>query len=176
VQFRDLIQEKFPGQQAASSGTIIVYRKGGLTRADTAYVTNVAHKLTGKDKPPSVASATSVVNRPELKDQLISNDGSTELMQVNLTTAGFDSKSQQAVTDIRKIINTSKPNGLEVHFTGQAPILDDFSLTLQGRSAGEQTACCSLRYHAADRKRDRSFGGHGHYRILRNVDRPIWDV
>ncbi|MHB8841592.1 MAG: MMPL family transporter [Candidatus Aquicultor sp.] len=131
VKARDLLNQKFPGEQAASSGIIVIYRKGGLNKGDTQYVKNLTDKLSGRDRPAHVSSATSFTNRPELTGQFLSKDRSTALIQVNLSGAAFGTQTQDAVASVRNLMKKAKPGGLEVHLTGQSGILTDFTKTLQ---------------------------------------------
>ncbi len=131
VKARDLLNEKFPGEQAVSSGIIVIYRKGGLDKGDTRYVKNLTEKLSGRDKPEHVSSATSFTNRPELAGQFLSKDRSTALIQVNLSGAAFGTQTQDAVASVRNLMGKAKPGGLDVHLTGQSGILTDFTRTLQ---------------------------------------------
>ena len=131
VKVKETIKQKFPGEQAVSSGVAVVRRDGGLTNEDNDYIKEITEKLTGKDKPKTVSTVISPSNRPELAGQLVSKDHSTAIIQINLSSIAFDKKSQKDIKAVRDLLLSEKPAGLEAHFTGQAGILTDLTKSIE---------------------------------------------
>ena len=129
---KEILKEKFPDQVAAGEGIIVFYNPEGLSDADLQYAQDIAQWLTSDKAPDNVDQVTSIFDRPELKDVLISEDKQAMLMPVTFTTADYDPRTNEAVAAIRQHISETAPENLRVHLTGPAGMgRDMFKVTLE---------------------------------------------
>ncbi len=132
LQTKEILKEKFPDQVAAGEGILVFYDPNGLSDADLQYAREVAQWLKSDQAPDNVDKVTSIFDRPELKDVLISKDHQAMLMPVTFTTADYDPRTNEAVTAIEEYIERTAPQNLEVHLTGPAGMgRDMFKVTLE---------------------------------------------
>jgi RND superfamily putative drug exporter len=72
-----------------------------------------------------------VRSRPELESILTSTDGSGTILITQFSTPPFEPPTNDAVVEIRKHIDATKPPGLAVHVTGNAGVAADQSNSIQ---------------------------------------------
>ncbi len=131
LQAKQILQEKFPDQVAAGQGILVFYNPDGLTEADMAFAQSLAAWLE-QEGPDNVERVTSIFDKPELKDVLVSKDGQAMLMPIAFTTADYDPATNQAVETIREHVKASAPADVAVYLTGPAGMGHDmFQVTLE---------------------------------------------
>jgi RND superfamily putative drug exporter len=130
VQARDLVARAFPGEDSAGVATIAFSRASGLTAADHAYIAETAAWLTGSDAPPALRNVVKNVAtadaHPELEAMLRSRDGALELVNVNLSVAGYQNGAHDAITALRAHLVSTAPAGLGANVTGSVGISNDY--------------------------------------------------
>lgn len=125
-----LLAEAFPGDSSPGQATLVFSRSGGLTDADREYIAGLPAVIIGRGAP--AALATTVVEvvtaeaRPELAPWFRSPDGVAEIAQVNLSVGGFERTGGVAVRELRALLATTMPAGLQGNVTGQAGIGADY--------------------------------------------------
>src|SRR5512140_2373646 len=100
-----VLERAFPKEAGAGTATVAFTRAGGLTDADHAAIADLATWVT--DASPSalrdvVKSVTSAEAQPELATRLRSEDGSVELLQVDLSINAFDQRAGTAAATLRE--------------------------------------------------------------------------
>ncbi len=120
LQAKEILREKFPDQGAAGQGILVFYDSNGLSTADLDYAKSLAAWLTSPNAPDNVDKVTSIFDRSEMKDVLISQDHQAMLMPVTFTTADYDPQTNRAVQTIREHVLATVPEGLAVYLTGPA--------------------------------------------------------
>ncbi len=129
IEARDVLARAFPGDAPPGTGTLVLYREGGLTDADRDYLAETAAWLRGPEAPPEAGAISEVItaeDRPELAPVLQSGDGTVEMAQLELSVAPFQTSANDAVAAVRERIAATRPDGLSVHVTGSAGIGADF--------------------------------------------------
>ncbi len=116
LQAKDVLQQKFPDQVATGQGLLVFYNPDGLSDADMAYAESLLAWLRSEG-PDNVERVTSVFDKPELKDVLISEDGQAMLMPLAFTTADYDPRTNEAVATIRAHVQATAPGHLAVYLT-----------------------------------------------------------
>ncbi|HEX7951082.1 MAG TPA: MMPL family transporter [Candidatus Limnocylindrales bacterium] len=130
-----VLERAFPKEAGAGTATVAFTRAGGLTEADQAAIADLASWIT--DKSPAalrdvVKSVTSAEAQPELASRLRSEDGTVELLQVELSVNAFDQLAGDAASALRDHLATALPAGLTGYVTGSVGIASDyFSAILQ---------------------------------------------
>lgn len=122
---RTLEAEKFAASGSASSGILILAREGGLTAADRGFAESLHNWLLSPQGPAIVQDMVSIFSHPEQGNTLISPDNAAMLLKVNFTVAAFQPVVDEATYAIRERVEQSKPDGLAVHFTGEAGLRTD---------------------------------------------------
>ena len=122
---RTLEAEKFAASGSASTGLLIFTREGGLTAADRGFAEATHNWLLSPQGPAIVQDVVSVFSHPEQANTLISPDSAAMLMKVNLTVEAFQPAVDEATYVIRERVEQGKPDGLAVHFTGEAGLGTD---------------------------------------------------
>lgn len=127
----DVLAENWPQDEFGNSAAIVVTHRGGLRSEDLAYVDSLEVWLRSDEAPKVVRGTQSARTRPELKDVLSSEDGTTTILIVQFNTPPFEPPTNEAVVDIRKHVEATTPNELDVHVTGNAGVAADQSNTIQ---------------------------------------------
>ena len=122
---RALEAEKFDAGGSAGSGLLVFVREGGLTPADHAFAEDVHNWLLSPEGPAIVQGVVSVFSHPEQAGTLISPDNAAMLLTVNLTIAAFQPAADELTHAVRERVEQGKPDGLTVHFSGEAGIGTD---------------------------------------------------
>ena len=119
LQAKKILQQKFPDQVATGQGVLVFYDAHGLSEEDMAYARNLATWLI-QEGPENITRVTSIFDKPELKDVLVSKDHQAMLMQVAFTTAEYDPRTNESVAAIRQHVQATAPETLHVYLTGPA--------------------------------------------------------
>lgn len=121
-----VIAKEFP-QSKGIAATIVLYRTGGLTEADRTEARSIVSWLRSSAAPSNVAGVVDPLSAPDPQPAgLISNDGSTLVIQAFMADQGGDSLTN-GVDAIRRHIGSGS-GGLEIRITGRAGILADLTL------------------------------------------------
>ena len=125
VDARHLMNEKFPEEQGtASTALLVLENPAGLTPADEDYARRVIREIPGYDPSGNVVAATSVFDRPELRPNLVSADGTTLLIPVGVGSEAFAAETGDSVTAIREKL-PPPPAGTRVLVSGDAGLGGD---------------------------------------------------
>ena len=122
---RTLEAEKFAASGSASSGLLVFEREGGLTAADRGFAETVHNWLLSPQGPAIVQDVVSVFSHPEQASTLVSPNSAAMLLRVNFTVEAFQPVVDEATYAIRERVERGKPDGLAVHFTGEAGLGTD---------------------------------------------------
>jgi RND superfamily putative drug exporter len=125
-----LLAQEFPSDSSPGVATLVFSRPGGLTDVDQSYIAALPQAITGPEAPPSLRDVVTEVvtaeDRPELSTWLRSPDGVAEIVQVHLSVGGFERTGGVAVADLRSLLASTLPSGLQGNVTGQAGIGADY--------------------------------------------------
>jgi RND superfamily putative drug exporter len=127
----DVLAENWPADEFGNSAAIVITHDGGLRPGDMAYVDSLETWLRSGQAPKVVRGTQSVRTRPELGDVLSSKDSTTTIMIVQFDTPPFEPPTNDAVVEIRKHVEQTRPQDLTVHVTGNAGVAADQSNTIQ---------------------------------------------
>lgn len=122
---RTLEAEKFAASGSASSGILVLAREGGLTAADRGFAESLHNWLLSPQGPAIVQDVVSVFSHPEQASTLVSPNSAAMLLRVNFTVEAFQPVVNEATYAIRERVARGKPDGLAVHFTGEAGLGTD---------------------------------------------------
>ena len=122
---RTLEAEKLAASGSASSGILIFAREGGLTAADRGFAETIHNWLLSPQGPAIVQDVVSVFSHPEQASTLVSPNSAAMLIRVNFTVEAFQPVVDEATYAIRERAARGKPDGLAVHFTGEAGLGTD---------------------------------------------------
>ena len=132
---KNAIERAFPGSTASSSASITIHRDGGLTDADRQYLEDFAAWSMSAEAPKALSSVVTDTatadTRPELKELFRSEDGSFEMLLINLNVADAGDAAKAVVGLLREHLTETTPQGLEVHVTGASAISSDYLEAVQ---------------------------------------------
>lgn len=136
INARHLMNEKFPEEQGtASTALLVLENPSGLTQADEDYARRVIGEVAGYDPTGNVVGATSVFERPELRPNLVSADGTTLLIPVGIGTEAFGAETSASVTAIRDNL-PPPPSGTRILVSGDAGLGGDHAQACLAAVAG----------------------------------------
>lgn len=117
----ELVQQRFPSD---STPAILVFNNpNGLSDADLAEAKRIGDALAAPDAPDNIESVISVTTQPQAAASLVSDDGTTMTMLVNITGEPADEPFLQTVDFIRE--QTGDAGELQVKVSGPAGLLKD---------------------------------------------------
>lgn len=125
IRAREVIDQQFPGEAAATTSLVVFHRPDGLTESDYQYAEATAVWLTSPEAPAEVEGVVSPFTQPEQRQALISPDETTLLLPINFNVEAFQTSANEAVTSIRDHVAAEAPTGLDVAVTGEAAIGTD---------------------------------------------------
>lgn len=136
VDARHLMNEAFPEERGTASTALLVLEDpGGLTAADEDYARRVIRDVGGYDESGNVVGATSVFERPELRPNLVSPDGTTLLIPVGIATEAFSAETAASVAAIRDRL-PEPPAGARILVSGDAGLGGDHAEACLSAVAG----------------------------------------
>lgn len=125
VNARHLMNDEFPTEQGtASTAMLVLENPDGLTPADEDYARRVAGEIRSYDPAGNVTAVTSVFERPELRPNLVSADGTTLLLPVGIATEAFAAETGDSVNAIRENL-PPPPIGTQILVSGDAGLGGD---------------------------------------------------
>ncbi len=120
-----LLLKEFPDSRGAPA-IIVFTNPNGLNDADRASARNVSDWLTSSAKPAGVGQVISIFTVPQAAPQLLSKDGTTMTMIVQLTTEPADANGiSSVITAIRAEVAAQTGGALRGYVTGPAGIVAD---------------------------------------------------
>ncbi len=128
-----LLLKEFPASRGAPA--IVVFTDAhGLSDADRARARSVSDWLTSPAKPSGVGQVVSIFTVPQAAPQLVSQDGTTMTMIVQLTTAPTTGDAISAVVTAMRaqVATATSGSGLQGYVTGPAGIVADTITVFKG--------------------------------------------
>lgn len=132
----------WPEDELGNTGALVFRRDEGLTDGDREWILDVEAWLRSPEAPDSVVRTQSAYSRPELRDSLSSEDGTTSIVVIGFSRPPFTPITNEAVEAIRRRVVPDAPEGMAVHLTGNAGVGADQSAAID-RSV-EQTTVITL--------------------------------
>ena len=112
----------WPEDEVGNTGALVFRRSDGLTEGDEEFIRGTEAWLRSDEAPEVVRLTQSPFSRPELREVLLSDDGTTAIVVVGFSTPPFQPSTNEAVASIRARMDELSPQGLEVHLTGNAGV------------------------------------------------------
>ncbi len=113
-----VIAELFPDDPTRDAAVIVIEREGGLTGEDRSFIARFGQYLDSPETDGVVGRVQSTFSDPDLAPFLQSPDGEAELIVASLEFAPFSTSANDAVADLRELLETRSPEGLSTHVTG----------------------------------------------------------
>ncbi|HSV39996.1 MAG TPA: efflux RND transporter permease subunit [Nocardioidaceae bacterium] len=120
----DEMDDAFGNGRSTSVVFVVAERPGGLTKADSAYITGLVPRLKSDE---NVSFVQDVRRRPELLEALTSRDGEAVYLQVGIPGETGAPKSIAQIEAVREIVAEDRPDGLDVAITGPAATIADMA-------------------------------------------------
>ena len=124
-QANQLLQRLFPNDPTLQAGIVVLARPGELDAGDESYIARLDRWLTHSPVGSDVKTIESVATDPALVGELRSPDGAAELVVIGFQAAPFTTRTDNAITAIRRHIDSTAPAGLSHHLTGTAGLAAD---------------------------------------------------
>jgi RND superfamily putative drug exporter len=128
---RNLLNSKFDtgSQSSSNSALIVVYNKDGLSDQDMERAKALRDWLVSDSAPKAVTQVISIFDNDALKSSLVSQDGTTMMMNVYFSVAPLTDAAKQAINEIRAQFNEYQ--GSNFYLTGSAGLLFDMFDSVQ---------------------------------------------
>ena len=127
-----ILREAWPDQAFESLAVAAVLRPAGLTPADRAYAATLAHRFEEPDRPKGILRVLGPGSPPETAERLVSHDGTTELVIVQLDRSFVSPATKETVEWLeRQAGDEMRPKGLELVWTGDAVFGRDYMADVQ---------------------------------------------
>jgi RND superfamily putative drug exporter len=128
------VGKDWPDQYYESLAIVALHRPGGLAQADHAYARRLSDRIMAADRPAEVIRVLGPRSAAEVAGRLLSRDGTVELMAVHLGKSFVSPATQKAVSWLEARSDSAglaRPDGLEVHWSGDAVLGMDFMADVQ---------------------------------------------
>ena len=127
-----LLKTHWPDQSYESMAVAVLHRPTGLTAADRATAVRLADAFEAPDRDRNLIRVLGPKSDPRVAERLVSNDGTTQLVVAELTTAFVAPTAAEIVAWLqKKTAALPAPAGLEVKWTGDAVIGRDYMADVQ---------------------------------------------
>jgi RND superfamily putative drug exporter len=132
-----LLRRLWPGESYEALAVIALERPKGLTEADRAFARRVAERVDPEripkaERPADLLRVLGPGSPPEIASRLVSRDGTTQLIVVQLGSAFVSPASKETLRQLEKRVGAeSAPSGLKIHWTGDAVIGRDYMADVQ---------------------------------------------
>ena len=132
TQAEALIKSKFTRALDSPDGSalIVVHNPAGLSQADNQTARVLCTWLSSSQGPSTVKAVISVFDNEALRSTLVSPDGTTMLIKLDLSVASSGIKGRETVKEVRAHI-ASLPSSARVLVTGPAGIASDALISIQ---------------------------------------------
>lgn len=130
----EIIARVWPEQSNAAVAVAAVHRPGGLTAGDREFVARLSDAYRKAGQPAPLLRVLSPTSDPELADRLNSRDGTLALIVLPLSTPFVSPRTHEAVATLKTVPDDpalARPEGLEVRWTGDAVIGQDYMRGVQ---------------------------------------------
>ncbi len=124
-----LLEEAWPDDNFTRTATLALIREDGeLTDADHDHARQLVEWVRSDAAPDVFGAVTTHLDRPELADSLVSEDGQAMLVVIGMEASPFTPRANEAVETLRAHAEEdTSPEGLDVHVTGTAAVAADQS-------------------------------------------------
>ncbi|HEX7064662.1 MAG TPA: MMPL family transporter [Bacillales bacterium] len=124
----DILQEMHEqeGSKDTVSTALVFYKKGGLTESDLKAAEQAVETLEQHKKELGIESVMSSFENPDLEDQLVSEDGSTVLVSLQIHLGDRPAKKVQ-----ENLYDTVSDVQIDHYFTGNWLIQEDYTTSTQ---------------------------------------------
>jgi putative drug exporter of the RND superfamily len=136
MQASRLYAQLFPDTGSRSSMILVLTDGGGLNDADRAYARSLGDFLAGSMDKYDIHDVSSPFTDKELETAMLSADGKSAVLKVDLKTSGYKEVTNEAVVALRAAIASggeapASPAGLAVNITGDAPLGQEYIDSVQ---------------------------------------------
>ncbi|HET7657156.1 MAG TPA: MMPL family transporter, partial [Bacillales bacterium] len=114
------------GKKDTQSTALVFYDKNGLTKQDFKEAKHAIQQLKQHEKQLGIASITDSFDQPDLKDKLVSKDGTTLLAALEIHLGKHTSKEEK-----NQLYDTLEGVKLDHYFTGNWLIQEDYMTSSQ---------------------------------------------
>ncbi|HET7578823.1 MAG TPA: MMPL family transporter [Bacillales bacterium] len=114
------------GSKKTKSTALVFYDKNGLTKADFREAKQAIQTLKQKKNKLGIESVTDSFDQPDLKDKLVSDDGTTLMASLEIHLGDSSAKQEK-----KQLYDTLKKIDLKHYFTGNWLIQDDYMASTQ---------------------------------------------
>ncbi len=127
-----LLDKKFNQSQTTSAGsvTIVFHNPDQLSAKNSQEAKALVDWLTSENAPKSITTVVSVFTNQALTPTLISQDQTTMMLQVYLSSASSSAPAREAVEDIRTYVHSHQFES-QVYVSGSAGISHDLLASIQ---------------------------------------------
>jgi RND superfamily putative drug exporter len=127
-----LIRQMWPDQWFESMAVLALSRPEGLKSADHAYARDLARRFLAHNHPTDILRVLGPESPREVASRLLSQDGTTELLLVPMSSSFVSPASEQIVQWLRDQSKAlAPPPGLGAEWTGDAVIGRDYMAAVQ---------------------------------------------
>ena len=130
-----VVHDAWPDQTYESQVVVALVRESGLTPVDHDLARRLAARFaTAPRQPSNMLRVVGPASSPEIAERLISPDMTTELILVALSTSFVAPSAETAVDWLQKLASDpglKLPDGLNMHWTGDAVIGRDYMRNVQ---------------------------------------------
>ncbi len=131
AQAAELIRETWPDQWYDSVAVAALHRETGLTDADRRFAKTLARRFQVMGNPENVLRVLGPDSPPEIAERLVSKDGTTQLVVIQLSTQFVAPVTQDTVAWLQdQAARLNPPEGL-IRWTGDAVIGRDYMRDVQ---------------------------------------------
>ena len=122
-----LLKTHWPEQSYESMAVAVLHRPTGLTAADREYASRLADAFWSPGRDKNLVRVLGPKSDPRVAERLVSNDGTTQLVVAELTTAFVAPTAAEIVAWMQKKASAiERPAGVELKWTGDAVIGRDY--------------------------------------------------
>lgn len=129
-----IIRQSWPDQSGECLAVAALHRRGGLTEEDRTFARRLATRFQAAGGPREILRVLGPASDPQIARRLLSGDGTVLLVAIPLSTPFFAPASQEAVKWLGKqsaATDLAAPNGLEIHWTGDAVVGREYMAKVQ---------------------------------------------
>jgi RND superfamily putative drug exporter len=128
----EILREAWPEQSFQALAVVALKRAGGLTPTDHDYAAALARRFEGPNHPDTILRVLGPASPQEVAERLISRDKTTQLVVTHLSKAFVAPASEDTVRWMEAAAGEfTPPQGLEIHWTGDAVIGRDYMASVQ---------------------------------------------
>jgi RND superfamily putative drug exporter len=132
TQATNLLNTRFasPVRESAGSATLVIYNPAGLNAQNQKDIAQLTEWLSSKEAPPALSKVVSASANPALQSSLVSQDGTTQAIGLELSAASSSSQARDAIKAIRDYVH-SQHFSSQIFLSGNAGINYDLLTSVQ---------------------------------------------